>query len=246
MLLTFHNLQQTQSTLYTLLFGFICSVTWLCPVSTGCSHDKIKYASFKASPTGAACSTTTGEAAACSTLCSASSLCKIVYVTTCDANGQCTCAFCNQLTGIDFSQTNAVTFFNFQLIGVNTRQIHLAGGLVIGQPLLIMITLEDTMVSLNFMMANGRVAFITEIRFNERSVVSNSFLGYWGAEDRNTPHFNFQYGQKPWVFCVVNSERYDLYIDQVLFKQFPHRVPPSQVVEVTIGRENSLIKTFRR
>ena len=246
MLLTFQYLQQTQPTLYTLLFGFICSVTWLCPVSTGCSLNKIKFTSHKASPTGAACSTTTGEAAACSTLCSASSLCKLVYVTTCDAKGQCTCAFCNQLTEVDFSQADAEFFLNTQLIGVNTRQVHLAGGLVIGQPLLIMITLEDTMVSLNFMMAKGHVAFMTEIRFNERSVVSNSFLGYWGAEDRNTPHFNFQFGQRRWVFCVVRSDRYELYIDRVLFKQFPHRVPPNQVVEVTIGREKSLIETFRR
>ena len=117
---------------------------------------------------------------------------------------------------------------------------------IIGQPLLVVMTLEDTTVSLKFMMSGGKIAFLTEIRFNERSVVSNSFVGYWGREDRFTPHFNFQLGQRVSVFCVVSSEPYDLYFDEALFKHFPHRVAPIQVTHVSLNGPKSKIEAFRR
>ncbi|GFR75207.1 galectin [Elysia marginata] len=87
---------------------------------------------------------------------------------------------------------------------------------------------------------------MTAIRFNERSVVSNSFIGYWGGENRYTPHFNFQQGQELNVFCVVNSQRYELYLDRVMFKQFPHRLPIDKISEFSLGGATSKIISFSR
>ncbi|RUS82936.1 hypothetical protein EGW08_009320 [Elysia chlorotica] len=207
--------------------------------------DQVRFTSYSAAPSGGGCQSMAGGRAACGVLCNIRPLCKLVF-DTCNTSGQCTCTFCDQLTGIAFSQTGTQTYLDIQLLAQNTQSISLPAGLIIGHPLIMTISLQDVTLNLLFKLSNGYIGFLTAIRFNERTVVSNSFLGQWGPEDRYTPHFNFQIGQVISVFCVVAPAHYELYIDRILFKRFPHRVDPTLITQIVLDVQFSRIVTFER
>ena len=238
---------------HALLCIFVCPKACHC-ANTGdtCSLAPVALSSHWGSPTLDSCTIVTGEASLCGMLCSALRQCKAGYLRSCDANGQCTCAYCDKLTGVDFG-INSVQFFlhtqEDSVIFVNVHHVKFPGQLVAGQPLIMKILLNSTMVTMSFYSTVGQNVFHTEIRFHEGSVVSNSYIGYrWGAEDRYTPHFNFRLGQELSVFCVVTSAGYQLYFDRVLFKNFSHRFPLSTVSDfvATDSEGSSKIISFQR
>ena len=229
-----------------IFYGFVIYIVCLSRSVNSCSLQPFALSGKAGEAGGDKCTTNVGGAALCNVQCVSYPQCKLAYVTSCSADGQCSCSSCEKLTAVNFSTPGKQFYLHNKQIAENTNSVDFPGGLVPGQPLIFIITLNDLFVSLNFMMANGHVAFMTEIRFNERSVVSNSFFGYWGAENRYTPHFNFYQGQELAVFCLVTDAQYELYLNGVMFKQFPHRVAVKEVTRFLLGRQNSRILTFRR
>ena len=213
--------------LWVLIYLLICPKTHHCASSGYCPLTPTTLSVHQGFSTLEECSFLPGAAFVCGMQCSTLPWCKAVRVTSCSANGICTCSFCNRLTKVDFGITNLQFFLQTKEIGKNTNHVNFPGDkLIAGQPLLIKLYIVGTRVKLTFLSTVGHNAFDTEIRFDEGSVVSNSYIGYsWGHEDRYTPHFSFTQGQELSVFCVVTTAAYEMYFDKVLFKIFPHRIP---------------------
>ena len=201
-------------------------------------------------PTGNACSFITGRAAECSIMCGARPQCRFVYDLPCTAAAlPCQCAFCDELLDISFGGQVSKFYLYTQMIGANTGIISLPGGPVVGQPLLLEVKLKGNRVSLNLQAGLYTTAFFLEIRFDEASVVSNSYINnYYGSEDRYMPHFNFAQEQIISVFYAVTSTEFVVYIDQVFFRRFQHRIALDQITEFRLTSDYGLatVISFRR
>ena len=214
----------TQPKLCILVY-FTWSLTRLCESSSTCPIFTRVFSFHTGLSTRGQCNTISGDTIFCSLSCGKQPLCKLVYVTNCDTSGQCTCIYCNQLLGVDFSIINVHFYLQTQEIGADTSRVDLLGGLIVGQPLLIKVTLEDSTVNLNFMSSATEGPFMTEISFDKRAVSSRWRQGwFWGQTDSSMPYFNFTIGQELSIFCVVTPTYYDLYFDKILFKRFFHKL----------------------
>ncbi|GFS25839.1 galectin [Elysia marginata] len=232
------------------IFLLICAKTYHCASSVPnyCPLTPTILSSHFGSPVLEECTTVDGGSAfLCSIQCSASASCKAVVTPSCNLSGHCTtCLHCNKLTKVDFGMSNVQFFLHTREIGKNTDGVRFPNSqLIAGQPLLAEIFLAGTRAIFTFVSTVGHSVFLIEIRFDEGSVVANSYIGYrWGAEDRYTPHFNFHQGQTISMFCVVTSTAYELYFDRVLFKYFPHRFSISVVSDFVVNSESNIV-SFR-
>ena len=246
-----HHLQRFQSRQHILLslliFSLVrpCVCTGVCPVVTK------SFSQHPGSPTGDKCTFMDGRATDCSIRCATLPLCKLVYTAHCILDtSRCTCAHCEKLIDVANSDGSQAFYLHTQEIAANTRIVPLSGGLVVGEPLLMKIALDGIRVTLNFYDSQFNNAFMTDIRFDEGSVVSNTYINNrWGSqENRYTPHFNFQRGGELSVLCVVTTTAYKLYFDGVLFKQFHHAIDPHFVIEfrLTSSYDQAKVLSFQR
>ncbi|KAK3702625.1 hypothetical protein RRG08_042614 [Elysia crispata] len=236
-----YDLPNIQRSLCLFLYLLIFPKTHHCASSGYCPLTPTTLSVHQGFSTLEECSFLPGAAFVCGMQCSALPWCKAVRVTSCSANGICTCSFCNRLTKVDFRITNLQFFLHTKEIGKNTNRVTFPGQrLIAGQPLQIKLYIVGTRVKLTFYSTVGHKAFDTEIRFDEGSVVSNSYIGYrWGNEDRYTPHFRFTQGQELSVFCVVTTAAYEMYFDKVLFKIFPHRIGLSLISDFIVSNSGA-------
>ena len=132
---------QYQQVLFGLIYLLIYVKTAVCgnlpgqgiaPNGGSCSITATAFTPLQGSPTGGACTTIQGEARKCSIVCGSLPQCKLVYLSSCNSDGQCSCSYCNQLTHVDFSLTN----FQFYLHPTTmSTKVYFLHGLVAGQPL---------------------------------------------------------------------------------------------------------------
>ena len=225
----FEHLPQIQLSLYA-IYLHMCSMMWLCDNTGTCPVQTAALTRHRGFPTAEVCNVMTGGAAVCSIMCSTTSQCKIVYVTSCSSNQTCTCVYCDKLTDVDFTVTTFQFYLHTQEIAVSTSSVDLTGGLIAGQPILIKANVGKSETSIRFKSSNRDQAFATKFMFDQKIVLSNSYLSNkWGKADRSTPYFNFTDGQEISMFYVVTTVEYKLYIDGFLFKIFPHRVPITDI-----------------
>ncbi|GFR83018.1 hypothetical protein ElyMa_002378200 [Elysia marginata] len=224
-------------------FSFLARYRGASSATTGaaCPVAARTLMSLQGIPTGDACNTTAGRAPKCSILCGSLPNCKLVYNVSCSLEEHCTCSYCSQLLDVDFSLSNFQFYLHVQKIAENVTLVQLPGGVAIGQPLMMKVTLLSPFTTLKFFAVDRDQPFMVQILFNSKEIIATSYLNQtWGPRETSKPHFNFSHGQEVSVLYVVTSKGYDFYIDQVLFKQFDHIVSPTTITKFLIASEYKL------
>ncbi|GFR72166.1 hypothetical protein ElyMa_000372100 [Elysia marginata] len=257
---TFVYLPSIRLTLYVCIYFLTCVNILHCNNSSDTTTSSVQGNCFvltttlslhQGYPTGETCTTTSGNASKCSILCGAQPKCKLVYATSCSANVQCSCSYCNQLADVDFSLTNFTFYLQTNEMEATTgyTRVFLTGGIVAGQPVVTRVTLIEPITSLKFFSKRTDQAFALRFLFIPKIVVATSYLNKtWGPKDTTTPHFNFTGGQEVSVFYVITYEAYYVYVDQVLFKRFEHVVPLASITRfelISVDRQATIL-SFRR
>ncbi|GFR95373.1 hypothetical protein ElyMa_000942500 [Elysia marginata] len=230
-------------------FLVICSISLLAPSSVSAScPSTLSFSSIVGYPTGQFCTFQAAPLVSCGIACVARRQCKAVYLSNCTEDGNCSCAFCDQLTDVNFTDTTSFVFFlKLHLIGENTTVVQLTGGLTIGHPLLITIDPLDPYLALYFHTGNSHtIALQLLINFwTQRVETSAKISSQWtAAYSRSfTPEFSFKMGQEIAVMCLITcAEKFDIFLDKVYFQSFYHQVPMDKITFLSMGSRFGLSK----
>ena len=213
--------------LYSLISALTCSIE----NAESCTKVTKSLGYEPGSPQGADCTYVTGPAGVCSIKCAANEKCRLVYNMPCDVSVEpCQCAYCDQVTTVQFG-TPAGNFYLFtQQLVENTATFQLPGGLVIGQPLFFAVKPLVDQISLNFLDASFNNALELKINFPRKYVATKAKIdGVSIGDNSYTPQFNFSRDRIINIFITVTSTKYVIYLDQVVFRNFEHRMNPAQI-----------------
>ena len=206
------------------------TIPWLPAHGSSCQLITVPMSHHTGFPTGSGCVTVSGDRIRCGINCHMRPLCRLMYLENCDGDGQCTCLLCDNISGVDFNIASFYFYLRAQAMVENTRVVDIPDGLVAGQPLEMKIKLAGPWTSIRFWSNIGDQAFMFKFRFDYRHIVSNSKInGAWGASYKPAMPFSFLEGQEIAVLYLVTTSGYKLYVDGVLYINFPLRVPLANI-----------------
>ncbi|GFR59336.1 LOW QUALITY PROTEIN: hypothetical protein ElyMa_001790800 [Elysia marginata] len=216
-----------------------------------CLRSTLTFSSHEGFPTGSSCQSFSGVDINCVIECTRldQTLCKLVYVASCNVYRECTCIFCTGMEDADFDTSNFQFFLHTKEVsGTNSSYRSLSRGLVHLQPSLLKIKLGSPVTTIVFR-NNTDEAFHITFSFTDQRVTTNwRVSNSLGTPGLSTVPFSFTDGQVISIFLIVTSGKFKFYVDQVLLFNLEHSIPPSDVTYFLLESSNSeaTIISFRR
>ncbi|KAK3773655.1 hypothetical protein RRG08_001385 [Elysia crispata] len=164
----------------------------------------------------------------------------------------CRCFACGGAEAIEFRSDHEPFYLRGNLLVTDATvppygQWSIPDGLKKGRVIQVKCVLPTMRVNFILACEHSDIAFVLEINVNARRIKRNSRInGTFGSEETKVPFFNFTAGEELEVVYIVRHADYFVYINQVSFFTFSHRVQDIEKIkhfEVNGGGTGGLIKS---